>query len=130
MADQWTGLAASRGPIKIPTCTHGTSMMFRCDRCADSKRAYIDGKARGQRECARTHQPMQDAAYRAGELAGMVKVGAVVGAHSRKPEAFFDLVESVSPGPYLELFARPPHRLGRDVWGNESANTASMDPAV
>lgn len=26
--------------------------------------------------------------------------------HSGKPEAFFDLVESLSPGPYLELFAR------------------------
>lgn len=49
------------------------------------------------------------------------------GAHSRKPEAFFDLVERVSPGPYLELFARPPHRLGWDVWGNESANTATLE---
>jgi N6-adenosine-specific RNA methylase IME4 len=27
-------------------------------------------------------------------------------AHSRKPEAFIDLVEQVSPGPYLEMFAR------------------------
>lgn len=38
--------------------------------------------------------------------------------HSRKPEAFLDLVEEVSPGPYLELFARRA-RLGWDVWGNE-----------
>lgn len=36
--------------------------------------------------------------------------------HSRKPAAFFDLVESVSPGPYVELFARQP-RLGWDAWG-------------
>ena len=46
-------------------------------------------------------------------------------AHSAKPEAFMDLVESVSPGPYVELFSRR-HRLGWDVWGNESANTAEM----
>jgi N6-adenosine-specific RNA methylase IME4 len=41
------------------------------------------------------------------------------GKHSAKPEAFFDLVESVSPGPYLELFARR-NRLTWDTWGNES----------
>jgi len=40
-------------------------------------------------------------------------------AHSQKPEAFLDLVESVSPGPYLELFARR-QRLGWDTWGNEA----------
>ena len=28
------------------------------------------------------------------------------GAHSAKPDAFFDLVKQVSPGPYAELFAR------------------------
>jgi N6-adenosine-specific RNA methylase IME4 len=39
--------------------------------------------------------------------------------HSAKPEAFLDLVESVSPGPYLELFARR-NRLGWDTWGNEA----------
>ena len=39
--------------------------------------------------------------------------------HSRKPEAFLDLVESVSPGPRLELFART-QRLGWDSWGNEA----------
>lgn len=36
--------------------------------------------------------------------------------HSAKPAAFGDLVEQVSPGPYLELFARAP-RLGWDAWG-------------
>jgi N6-adenosine-specific RNA methylase IME4 len=36
--------------------------------------------------------------------------------HSQKPGAFFDLVERVSPGPYVELFARQP-RLGWDHWG-------------
>jgi N6-adenosine-specific RNA methylase IME4 len=46
--------------------------------------------------------------------------------HSRKPEAFLDLVESVSPGPYLELFARRA-RFGWDYWGDESLGTADFD---
>lgn len=41
------------------------------------------------------------------------------GKHSVKPESFFELVESCSPGPYLEMFARR-RRPGWDVWGNES----------
>lgn len=36
--------------------------------------------------------------------------------HSKKPAAFMDLVESVSPEPRVELFARSP-RLGWDSWG-------------
>lgn len=36
--------------------------------------------------------------------------------HSTKPAGFLDLVEQVSPGPYVELFARAP-RLGWDSWG-------------
>lgn len=39
--------------------------------------------------------------------------------HSRKPDVFLDLVETVSPGPYLEMFARR-NRLGWDTWGNEA----------
>ncbi len=46
--------------------------------------------------------------------------------HSRKPDLFIDLIEQVSPSPYVELFARR-HRLGWDVWGNESANTATLE---
>jgi N6-adenosine-specific RNA methylase IME4 len=44
------------------------------------------------------------------------------GAHSVKPAGFLDIVEQVSPGPYVELFARQP-RLGWDAWGycNEGA---------
>jgi N6-adenosine-specific RNA methylase IME4 len=38
------------------------------------------------------------------------------GPHSAKPPAFLDIVEQVSPGPYVELFARAP-RLGWDSWG-------------
>lgn len=36
--------------------------------------------------------------------------------HSAKPAAFMDMVERVSPGPYVELFSREP-RLGWDSWG-------------
>ena len=39
--------------------------------------------------------------------------------HSRKPDEQYDLIQSCSPGPYLELFARYP-RLGWTVWGDES----------
>jgi N6-adenosine-specific RNA methylase IME4 len=45
--------------------------------------------------------------------------------HSAKPDAFYDLTESVSDGPYLELFARRA-RLGWDYWGNESLGTAEL----
>ncbi len=46
--------------------------------------------------------------------------------HSRKPDVFLDLVETVSPGPYLEMFARR-QRLGWDTWGNEALNHISLD---
>jgi N6-adenosine-specific RNA methylase IME4 len=39
--------------------------------------------------------------------------------HSRKPDEQYDLIQSCSPGPYLELFARYP-RQGWTVWGDES----------
>lgn len=39
--------------------------------------------------------------------------------HSRKPDEQYDLIESCSPGPYLEMFARYA-RPGWSVWGNES----------
>jgi N6-adenosine-specific RNA methylase IME4 len=46
-------------------------------------------------------------------------------AHSVKPDAFLDVVEQASPGPYLELFARRA-RFGWDYWGDESLGTAEM----
>lgn len=39
--------------------------------------------------------------------------------HSRKPSAFLDLIEQISPGPRLEMFARR-NRLGWDTWGDEA----------
>ncbi|HEY8502775.1 MAG TPA: MT-A70 family methyltransferase [Solirubrobacterales bacterium] len=47
------------------------------------------------------------------------------GAHSNKPDSFFDLVESVSPGPYLEIFARQ-ERAGWHSWGDESRNSSGL----
>src|SRR4051812_47055110 len=48
--------------------------------------------------------------------------------HSRKPEQLYDIIESCSPGPYLELFARHPRDRWRQ-WGNEIAMNppAGMD---
>lgn len=48
--------------------------------------------------------------------------------HSEKPEQFYDLVEQVSPGPYLELFARR-ERPGWSHWGNELEPTAAVTVA-
>lgn len=39
--------------------------------------------------------------------------------HSVKPPEFFNIVESMSPGPRLEMFARAA-RPGWDSWGNEA----------
>ena len=41
--------------------------------------------------------------------------------HSAKPDGFYDLVETVSSEPRLEMFARR-QRLGWDTWGNEALN--------
>jgi N6-adenosine-specific RNA methylase IME4 len=38
--------------------------------------------------------------------------------HSHKPEELYAMIERVSPGPYLELFARR-KQPGWDCWGNE-----------
>lgn len=39
------------------------------------------------------------------------------GRHSAKPAEFYELIESVTPGPYLDLFART-QRDGWTVWGD------------
>ncbi len=45
--------------------------------------------------------------------------------HSVKPEIFRRTFELVSPGPYLEMFARRP-APGWDVWGNEAPSAADL----
>jgi len=55
--------------------------------------------------------------------------------HSAKPEETYRYIESISPPPRLELFARPwtplfPNRNGWDVWGNEvpcNINLSAID---
>lgn len=39
--------------------------------------------------------------------------------HSRKPEEIYPIIQSCSPGPYLELFARG-QREGWVLWGNQA----------
>lgn len=46
------------------------------------------------------------------------------GRHSEKPDEFYRLVERVSPGPYLEMFARR-RQFGWDAWGNEAPEFAA-----
>lgn len=49
--------------------------------------------------------------------------------HSRKPDELYDIIESCSWGPYLELFARYP-RASWTQWGNEvDDNYASISTA-
>jgi N6-adenosine-specific RNA methylase IME4 len=49
--------------------------------------------------------------------------------HSRKPDELYDIIESCSPGPYLELFARF-SRDGWDQWGNEDIEKNSQNGAA
>lgn len=42
--------------------------------------------------------------------------------HSRKPDEQYPLIESCSPGPYLEMFGRG-IRNGWSTWGNQAAET-------
>jgi len=41
--------------------------------------------------------------------------------HSRKPDELYSIIESCSPGPYLELFARG-NRQNWDSWGNQNGD--------
>ena len=49
--------------------------------------------------------------------------------HSRKPDEQYDLIESCSPGPYAELFARG-RRQGWTVWGNQAPDNATSTPRM
>ena len=46
--------------------------------------------------------------------------------HSEKPQESYGLIESISPEPRLELFARR-KRMGWDCWGNEVDNDVELD---
>ena len=45
--------------------------------------------------------------------------------HSKKPDFFYELIEKVSAGNKLELFARE-KRKGWDIWGNELQNDVEL----
>ena len=45
--------------------------------------------------------------------------------HSEKPPEFFGIVETVSPGPRMEMFARR-ERPGWDLWGNEAPGAVAL----
>lgn len=51
------------------------------------------------------------------------------GEHSEKPQTFYDMVEHMSPGPYLDVFARK-QRMGWDTFGNEAFNFGTEFPAA
>ena len=53
---------------------------------------------------------------------GVTLIEAPRGEHSQKPSAMYDMIERVSPGPRLEIFAWK-ERPGWDVWGNEVIST-------
>ena len=46
--------------------------------------------------------------------------------HSRKPDEQYDVIESCSPGDYLELFGRGT-RKGWTVWGNQATEDYRPD---
>lgn len=62
------------------------------------------------------------------------RFAAAVGVHSEKPEAFYELVERLSPGPYVEMFARrrrPGWRCLGDQLGKEDrADGPPVAPVV
>ena len=45
--------------------------------------------------------------------------------HSEKPDTFYDIVQHMSPGPYLDVFARK-QRMGWDCFGNEVYNPSEL----
>ena len=53
----------------------------------------------------------------------------VQGRHSEKPAAFYDMVETMSPGPYLDVFARK-QRFNWHTWGNEAFTAPGLPEPV
>lgn len=60
---------------------------------------------------------------------GRTLIQASRGKHSEKPEELRAMIESVSCGPYLELFARESHD-GWDSWGNEIEGSEHLVPVM
>ena len=85
--------------------------------------ANCGGRARGPKRCMCPDPAWQSCGVSVPPLRPFVDVGngswftAPRGSHSEKPALFADLIERMSPGPYVELFSRTP-RLGWDSWGH------------
>lgn len=47
--------------------------------------------------------------------------------HSRKPDGFYERIETLTDGPYVELFSRS-SRAGWDAMGNEKGKFDKLDP--
>lgn len=61
---------------------------------------------------------------------GTTLIVAPRGEHSVKPEEMRQMIELVSPGPYLEIFARRA-APGWDIWGNEVSDESPVEvPSV
>jgi N6-adenosine-specific RNA methylase IME4 len=60
-----------------------------------------------------------------GRCQGTTLITAPRGQHSAKPAELRHMIERVSPGPYLELFARE-QAAGWDCWGNEVVSAVSL----
>lgn len=56
---------------------------------------------------------------------GTTLITAPRGEHSAKPESLRTMIERVSYGPYVELFARQTY-VGWDAWGNEVESTVAL----
>jgi len=83
---------------------------------------YFRGASEQLLFCSRGHLPYRKqpaGSANAGKRAqGATLVLEPRGKHSAKPERFRQMIELVSPGPYLELFARST-APGWDSWGNQ-----------
>jgi N6-adenosine-specific RNA methylase IME4 len=51
---------------------------------------------------------------------------APIGKHSEKPSVFYDIVERLAPGPYLELFARQPRGASWTAIGDALGTTLDL----
>ena len=93
--------------------------------------ALCGGRARGARKCScpspdwrHNRQPCEPPAVPFLTCGEGTWYQAPRGLHSEKPALFCDLIERMSPGPFVELFARSP-RLGWDSWGYGYESEAS-----
>lgn len=84
--------------------------------------ANCGGRSRGKTKCQCDSPDLRSCGVSVPPLRPFSAVGegswfkASRQAHSEKPDLFADLIERMSPGPYVELFCRRP-RMGWDSWG-------------